>query len=54
MSHIYANIKRNVIVRLPRPTSRDSQVQKTFLAPNPDKANPQLNALHIYLYILQI
>ena len=36
--HIYANIPRHVIVRLPHPPrSRNSQSQETFLAPSADK-----------------
>ena len=33
----FANLRVNVIVRLPHPRSEDSQGQETFLAPSADK-----------------
>ena len=37
VSFIYTNLPVNAIVRLPHLQSRDSQDQKTFLAPSTDK-----------------
>ena len=35
--HIYPNLPRNIIVRLPHPLSRDTQGQEMFLASSADK-----------------
>ena len=37
VSHIYANLPRNSILRLPHPPSGDNQGYETFLAPSDDK-----------------
>ena len=37
VSHIYANLPKNAIVRLSHPWSGDSHGQETFLAPSVDK-----------------
>ena len=58
--YIYANLRVDVIVRLPHPWGGDSQGQEMFLAPSADKLtrncdiecsnhHPSLSTLYVYI-----